>query len=71
MLDELRGESEFGCGSALIGWDCRDGRGSPPQTEAADPPIGSDGETDMTDRTGQSEVCWAVVVPVMRTELQQ
>lgn len=67
MLDRLSGVSEFGYWFALIGWNWRR---SSPQTEAADPAIRSNDESDMTDRVGQSQVCRAVVVPAMRTELQ-
>lgn len=66
----MSGGSKFGCWSLLIGWICSDRRGSTPQSQPTDSSIWTDDETNVTNRSAQSQLGLAVQMSVMRTELR-
>lgn len=66
----VSGGSKFGCWSLLIGWSCSDRRGLTPQSQPTDSSVRADDETNVTDRSAQSQLGLAVQMSVMRTELQ-
>lgn len=63
--------SQFGHCPLLIGQSCSEWCGSTPQTEAADSSVRGDDKSDVGDRMAQLQLHLAVVMNVMRAELQR
>lgn len=63
--------SQFGHCPLLTGQICSEWYGSTPQTEAADSSVRSDDKSDVGDRMAQFQLHLAIVMNVMRAELQR